>query len=56
MRPMRSMQDCQVTSVIAVVPFAIVARIVSGGSMPESETGVCRPSMMSAVTLSGRAA
>ena len=53
---MRSMQDCQVTSVIAVVPFAMVARIVSGGSVPESETGVCRPSMIMAVMRSGRAA
>ena len=56
MRPMRSMHDCQVTSVMAVVPLAMVALIVSVGSLPESETGVCKPSMISAVTLSGLAA
>ena len=56
MRPMRSMHDCHVTSVIAVVPLAMVALIVSGGSLPVSETGVCKPSMISAVMLSGRAA
>ena len=44
MLAMRSMQDCQVTLRIALVPFAIDARTVSAPSVPLSVTGVWMPS------------